>query len=98
MPLSKIRFDGKVREVGLNPEARRPTRAGNSGFAILHRANGIHDLRSLVGWGAGEDGYAGRILRVIQALGIFLFCRVFSLSEIVGRRKRGNGPFVLPVS
>ena len=51
--------DGKARGVGLNPEARRPTRT--------------ECLDSLVGWGAGEDEDAGAILKVRTALGIFYF-------------------------
>ena len=35
--------------------------------------NAIHDLRSLVGWGLGEDEEVDAILRVLAGLGDFYF-------------------------
>ncbi len=87
----KSSFDGKARAVGLNPEARRPARAENPVAVSIGVMNGIRDLRSLVGWGAGEDEDAGIILRVVQALGIFLLCHVFSFFEIAIVYKRLSG-------
>ncbi len=57
--------------------------------------NGIHDLRTLVGWGTGEDEVAGAILKVVVALGIFFMiagCWLFLPCRVTHEKRRPCRP------